>query len=125
MSYLYFVPEIKTDATAELPTATQSIHLQYVGQQAAILVSELRPGYVMVWNSGAMTEVVSIEQISPKFVNIMEREVTYKRKAGTVGLVAVRGKTYDSPRRFKLDRLIGYSRSATAELAAQVEVETP
>jgi hypothetical protein len=99
-------------AAATFPAPTGSLHLQYVGEQHALPVSEVVPGCVLVWNTGAMTEVVAVVRVSAKFVNVIQRSFTRDR-AGNVS----QDRHFHS-RRMKLDRLVGYSPRATAEINA-------
>lgn len=51
------------------------IRLQAVGWVPAVPASELREGDFLMWNFGWVSEIVSIEQASPKFLLITTRTV--------------------------------------------------
>lgn len=95
------------------PAPTSSIHLQYVGNQHALRVSEVVPGCVLVWNTGALTEVVAVIPMSAKFVNVVQRSFTRHPITGVVTADA-----HFHSRRMKLDRLVGYSPRVTTEINA-------
>jgi hypothetical protein len=99
-------------ADATFPAPTGSLHLQHVGEHFGIQVSEIVPGCVLVWNTGALTEVVAVVRVSAKFANVIQRSFTRDR-AGNVS----QDRHFHS-RRMKLDRVVGYSPRVTAEINA-------
>lgn len=112
LAFMLPIPYLSHMNAPTFPAPTGTIHLQYVGQHHAVRVSEIVPGCVLVWNTGALTEVVAVAKLSPKFVNVVQRSFTMDR-AGNV--------TSDShfhSRRMKLDRLAGYSPKATSLINA-------
>jgi len=68
---------------------TPHVWLQGVGYHPAMLTSELKPGFTMVWNTGSTSTVVSIE-VKGKTALIVERntetgrEWTRKRRLATL-----------------------------------------
>ena len=68
-----------------------TIHLQGVGRVLAQPASNLEPGDRIMWNYGSVYTVVSVEDVSPKFIAIVERDKD--------------GKDW-GPRRLKKDRLV-------------------
>lgn len=74
------------------------IQLHYVGWVPAVEASELKPGDTLMWNFGARSEVVKIEDISRCYLLVHE--------------LCGDGKTYK--RRMKKDRLVARVASRTA-----------
>jgi len=99
-------------ATPTIPAPTTTIHLQYFGAHHAVLVSELTPGCVTVWNTGALAVVTEITPVSKCFVNVTTRALTWNGAGYSVAEQAY-------TRKMKFSRPVGYSPKATNELAAQ------
>jgi hypothetical protein len=75
---------------------SDTIHLQSIGRVNAKRADALRPGDVTIWNFGYTYKVVSVDQVSPKFV--------------LVKMVAEQGDAKAWERRAKIDRLIGVTK---------------
>lgn len=73
----------------------EKIKLQAIGEVPAIKAEEIKVGDTLVWNFGHSYDVVSIQEASPKFLYIEERD----QKTG---------KVYQ--RRIKKNRLVGVDR---------------
>lgn len=71
--------------------APKTIHLIGVGRVRAVEASELKPGDRLMWNYGSIYTVMSIEDVSPKFLAIIERDKNGKQWG---------------PRRLRKDRLV-------------------
>jgi hypothetical protein len=97
---------------AATETQPAAIHLQGVGLHTAILVADIKPGTVLVWNTGATTEVVAVVRLSAKFVNVIQRSFTMNHRG------EVSADRHFHSRRMKLDRLAGYSPRLTAKVSA-------
>lgn len=70
-----------------------TVHLQGIGRVPAVPVEMLAPGQRTAWNySHGEYEVVVVARVSPKFVNLVEREIET-------------GKVFTS--RMKIGRLVG------------------
>lgn len=54
-------------------TQRANIHLQSIGKVPATPVSELTVGDTLMWNSGSTSEVLGIEKVSAKFVELTTR----------------------------------------------------
>ena len=70
---------------------TATIHLQGIGNAPAIQASDLRAGDRIMWNYGYTYTVVSITDVSAKFIGITERATDgreYARKLRKDRLVA-------------------------------------
>lgn len=69
-----------------------SMHLQSVGRVAAIPASQLAVGMRLMWNGGSTYDVVSITDVSPAFLEIIECETRtgeeYTRRLKKSRLVA-------------------------------------
>lgn len=96
------------------PAPSTTIHLQYVGEHHALIVSELTVGCVTVWNGGGLYVVTNIEEASKCFAAVTMAKVEY----AVAGGYSV--SNHDLwVRKMKTSRAIGYSPKATAALAAQ------
>ena len=87
-----------------------TIHLIGVGRVLAVPASELVVGDRLMWNYGSVYTVVSIEDVSPKFLAITERDKD--------------GKVWPA-RRFKKDRLLARMAKAAEKQPERVSVSTP
>ena len=87
-----------------------TIHLIGVGKVLAVPASELVVGDRLMWNYGSVYTVVSIEDVSPKFLAIAERDKD--------------GKVWPA-RRFKKDRLLARMAKAAEKQPERVSVSTP
>ena len=67
------------------------VHLQYVGDVPGTPAERLRVGDRLMWNGGALSEVLTIEEASPAYLAITARS----SRSGEV-----------RPRRLKKDRLV-------------------
>lgn len=56
----------------------KTTHLQWVGTVNAIAAGELVAGDVTMWNGGATQVVLSVEELSPRFVRLNLVDVDHK-----------------------------------------------
>lgn len=74
-------------------TTAPAIHLQGIGLTHAKPASSLRAGDVTVWNCGYLATVVSVEEVSPKFLNLVTlsegASQTFTRRVGKSRLIGV------------------------------------
>lgn len=104
---------VATETTPTFPVPSTSLHLQYVGEHMAVLVSELVVGCVVVWNGGAQSLVTEITPVSKCFVNVSLRSLTWTIANG----FALSDKVY--VRKMKTSRAVAYSPATTNDFAAQ------
>lgn len=92
------MPRINPYLTQRNPDGkTGKIHLQGLGFCQAVIASELEPGDMLIWNSGATSILAGIENISAQFITLQERysgERLFLRKVKKDRLIAVSKPVY-------------------------------
>ncbi|MBD5585520.1 MAG: hypothetical protein HDQ88_10590 [Clostridia bacterium] len=81
------------------------IHLQWVGKTPAVKASELKPGDVTVWNTGATERIINVEPSK-----------SGKTVKATIEYTNLNGKKVRTIRKLKSDRLVGIDKTASKSL---------